>query len=184
MNKLRFLPALLLIIVFPLFSCKSTPDTGNQEQAEVTPPAELKAEEPGVPIQSEGYFDPSTISREQYETEKTEIEALVEVLNAITSSKDYNRWLGYLSDEYREFYSNPDVLKAQTSRLPVKNLQLKNLKDYFNYVFVLSRQKCRVDDITYITPTRVKVIQKEPGKSLIIYNLEKFDGKWKLVLDN
>lgn len=172
----------LLIIIIPL-ACKSTPEPKTEDQV---PPAqtEVKPEtQVTKPVQGEA-FDPSTISKEQYETEKSEIEALVEVLNTITSSKDYNRWLGYLSDEYREFYSNPEVLKAQTSRLPVKNLQLRNLKDYFNYVFVLSRQKCRVDDITYITPTRVKVIQKEPGKSLIIYNLEKFDGKWKLVLDN
>lgn len=128
-------------------------------------------------------FDPSTISREQYEEEKSEIQLLVEQLNKITSARDYVGWLNFISDEYKNYYSDPEVLKAQTSRLPVKNLKLNNLQDYFKYVFVVSRQKCRVDDINYITPTRVKVLQREPGKVLIIYNLEKFEGHWKIVLE-
>lgn len=187
---------LFVFVSITLMCCVSTPTTTSSTTdvevkdttaTNVTVSKPSKTEEIGKISSSDDKtfvsFDPSTISREQYEEEKSEIQLLVEQLNKITSARDYVGWLNFISDEYKNYYSDPEVLKAQTSRLPVKNLKLNNLQDYFKYVFVVSRQKCRVDDINYITPTRVKVLQREPGKVLIIYNLEKFEGHWKIVLE-
>ena len=188
---MRFKYFLFGFISILFISCVSTPNTpdvvvNENENSSSSTNQEVKStkEESKDSVKDYVSFDPSTISREQYEEEKSEIQILVEKLNKITSAKDYVGWLNFISEEYKNYYSDPEVLKAQTSRLPVKNLSLKNLQDYFRFVFVVSRQNCRVDDINYITPTRVKVLQREPNKVLIIYNLEKFDGYWKIVLES
>ena len=80
-------------------------------------------------------------------------------------------------------FSKPEVLKKTSEGLPsnLKGKQLKSIEDYFYYVFVPSRQNGRVDDIEYLTPTKVRVWKIEPTRKLIFYNLEKIDDRWLLV---
>lgn len=130
-------------------------------------------------------FDTVKITKETFDSTKTEIELVVEDLNKITISRDYQKWLQYLSLEYKKFYSSPIVLKEVSESLPVKGIQLKNLKDYFNYVFVPSRQNMRVDDIKFVSSTRVYVIMEiAPDSPAAIYILEKTKEGWNLVLKN
>ncbi|HPO03007.1 hypothetical protein K7J14_07620 [Treponema zuelzerae] len=130
-------------------------------------------------------FDTVKITKEEYINAKSEIELVVEKLNKITLSRDYQGWLGYLSTEYRTYFSSPAVLKEVSESLPTKGVKLKNLKDYFTYVFVPSRQNMRVDDIQYVSPTRVYVIMEiSPKSPAAIYILEKTGQNWQLVLKN
>ena len=71
--------------------------------------------------------------------------------------------------------------KKVSEALPVKGIKLKSLKDYFTYVFVPSRQNVRVDDIKFVSPTRVDVIMKQANVSLLVYGLENISGSWKLI---
>ncbi len=113
------------------------------------------------------------------------MQAVVEELNRITLNRDYDRWLTYLSKEYYDEFSNPETLEKVSSSLPTKGLKLRNLKDYFSYVFVPSRQNMRVDDIQFVSPTRVYVIMEiAPGSPAAIYILEKTERGWKLVPKN
>lgn len=157
----------------------------------------LPAQEPELPIQDKkpskladnqtivAEFDTVKITKETFDSTKTEIELVVEDLNKITISRDYQKWLQYLSLEYRRFYSSPIVLKEVSDSLPVKGIQLNNLKDYFNFVFVPSRQNMRVDDIKFVSSTRVYVIMEiAPGSPAAIYILEKTKEGWNLVLKN
>ena len=63
----------------------------------------------------------------------------------------------------------------------MKGIKLKSLKDYFTYVFVPSRQNVRVEDIKFVSPTRVNVIMKQANVSLLGYSLENIDSSWKLI---
>ena len=149
--------------------------TKKEPAAKVKPaPAEKKQE---VIAEFEGV----TITKETYDQTKTEMEKIVENLNRITASKDYSQWLKLLSEEYKQQYSQALTLQKVSEALPVKGIKLKSLRDYFTYVFVPSRQNVRVDDIKFVSPTRVDVIMKQANVSLLVYGLVNIDGTWKLI---
>ncbi len=146
-----------------------------------TKPAAVSADDNTIIAQ----FDSFSVTKHIFNVTKTEIQLVVEDLNTITNSRDYNRWLTYLSEEYRINFSNPAVLEKVTASLPTKGVKVLTLKDYFTYVFVPSRQNMRVDDITFVSPTRVYVIMEiAPKQPAAIYILEKTGEGWKLVLKN
>ena len=126
-------------------------------------------------------FEGVTITKETYDQTKTEMEKIVEKLNRITATKDYTQWTTFLSEEYKQQYSQSLTLQKVSEALPVKGIKLKSLKDYFTYVFVPSRQNVRVDDIKFVSPTRVDVIMKQANVSLLVYGLENINGSWKLI---
>jgi len=196
MKKILY-PAVVILAVL-LSSCKTIPD---QADPPVTPPTTdtgtVQADpqnQPQTPTMTEpvsdedtivAQFDTVTITKQTFKVIKTEIQVVVEDLNKVTFSKDYDRWQTYLSEEYRQNFSDPLTLEKVSASLPVKGIQLKTLKDYFTYVFVPSRQNMRVDDIQFVSPTRVYVIMEITPKSpAAIYILEKTGGGWKLVLKN
>lgn len=201
-------PALPLLVFLAVLagSCATKPaplpDTPTNEDplpevtTDVTAPLEVKPDvqpEPTEPAQIEpdsdsevvAQFDNVTITKETFKTTKTELETVVNDLNRVTFARDYTRWLTYLSEDYRQTFSDPVVLAEVSANLPIKGIQLKTIKDYFNYVFVPSRQNMRVDDIKFVSPTRVYVIMEiSPGSTAAIYIIEKFGDKWKLVPKN
>jgi hypothetical protein len=130
-------------------------------------------------------FDTVAITKLTFENTKTEMQLVVEELNKITLEKDYTKWLTWLSEEYKQTYSDLAMLDKVSASLPIKGVKLKTLRDYFEYVFVPSRQNMRVDDIQFVSPTRVYVIMEITPKSpAAIYILEKTPSGWKLVLKN
>lgn len=141
----------------------------------------VKAEPVEKPRDVIAEFGEVKITQETYNQTKTEMEEIVDSLNHITATKDYGRWVSFLSKSYRQKYSEPAILRRVSDALPVKGIKLKTLKDYFTYVFVPSRQNIRVDDIRFLSPTRVDVIMKHGRDSLLVYCLENINGEWKLV---
>jgi len=130
-------------------------------------------------------FDTVKITKKTYESTKSELQLVVEELNRITYARDYQRWLTYLSEAYVQTLSDPANLEKVSASLPTKGIKLKNLKDYFTYVFVPSRQNMRVDDIQFVSPTLVYVIMElSPKNPAAIYILEKTDAGWKLAPKN
>ena len=126
-------------------------------------------------------FEGVTITKETYDQTKTEMEKIVEKLNRITATNDYAQWTTFLSEEYKQQYSQPLTLRKVSEALPVKGIKLKSLRDYFMFVFVPSRQNVRVDDIRFVSSTRVDVIMKQADVSLLVYGLENINGSWKLI---
>jgi len=202
--KKKLYPVLALLVFF-FTACKTVPADQTvpaDGTAPANPPAAAAAEPVTVaaatpaavppaadPVSDEdtvvAQFDTVTITKQTFKITKTEIQLVVEDLNKITFSKDYERWQTYLTDEYRQNFSDPAILEKVSASLPVKGIQLRTLKDYFTYVFVPSRQNMRVDDIQFVSPTRVYVIMEIAPKSpAAIYILEKTAGGWKLVLKN
>lgn len=189
MNKYLF-PVLIILLVF-FSSCVSSPDT-KPHNGSADPVADIPASRTnGQAIEKMKdddvvvRFDNVAITKKAYVNTKSEIELVVDDLNRITLDRDYTRWLAYTSDEYRNVFSGREVLDQVSASLPTKGIRLRSLQDYFNYVFVPSRQNMRVDDIQFVTPTRVYVIMEiTPSSPAAIYILEKTAEGWKLVPKN
>ncbi|HHU36654.1 MAG TPA: hypothetical protein GXZ47_05425 [Treponema sp.] len=190
---------LFLVIVLPLMfftNCASAPDAPAQDTK--GQPQKASTATNKQPVSKNGLsfdkmkdddivvrFDTVTITKQTFISTKSEIEVVVENLNKITLDRDFNRWLYYVSDEYRQNFSDRDVLDAVSASLPNKKIRLRSLQDYFNHVFVPSRQNMRVDDIQFVSPIRVYVIMEiTPSSPAAIYILEKIGDGWKLVPKN
>ena len=189
----------LCLVVFLIGSCASAPETKPVSAAEtkVNEKKTQQVQKPKAVVMSKSQaetskaadeevvaqFEGISITKKDKEIAKSEIEEVVKKLNDITAKKDYGRWRYWLSTEYIKEFSKPDVLKKTSEGLPsnLKGKQLKNIEDYFYYVFVPSRQNGRVDDIAYLTPTKVRVLKITSTQTLIFYNLEKIDERWLLV---
>jgi len=113
---------------------------------------------------------------------ETDIAALIEELNKIIASKDFENWKMYLSDDYIKYYSDPEVLKEKTqSPLLIKyKIVLRSLEDYFNYVVVGSRQNVKLDEIKVLDRNRIKAYMIIKGTPVIIYELVRIDNEWKI----
>ena len=189
----------LCLVVFLIGSCASTPETKpvSASETKVNEKKTQQVQKPKAVVMSKSQaetskaadeevvaqFEGISITKKDKEIAKSEIEEVVKKLNDITAKKDYGRWRYWLSTEYIKEFSKPDVLRKTSEGLPsnLKGKQLKSIEDYFYYVFVPSRQNGRVDDIAYLTPTKVRVLKITSTQTLIFYNLEKIDERWLLV---
>ena len=179
----------------PLVPSPETPAPSEVPPAEVLPLERPPPEEQSFASQA---FDPNNISVELYETTKAEIQDIIQRLDMIIRAKDYNAWLGYISDSYldemsshefldertEELYRRDQLIAAATNRNPrtIEKKELRNPRDYFDNVVVPSRANDRVDDITFITETKVRAYTvNNRGTRLILYDLEIIDGTWKII---
>lgn len=177
------------ILCMALVSCagtqvrdtKATSDQPSQELAEESVQDEPLL--PDVPASSES-FDPTTISKAVFDSTKNDVQSLIEEINGIIRDKDFNAWVSYLGDGYRDALSDPAFLKrvSESSVLKKERIVLRNLGDYFMYVVVPSRTKDRVDDIEFIGQNRVKAFTiNNKGQKLRLYDLEKTASGWKIA---
>lgn len=192
--RLFFLSSLLML----LFSCASqTPvvmePVEERVEKEAPPeekPAEVLEDEPGIAEEKEPEDDPApeeyVMSEEDYQETKRNLSELVQELNKIVSSKDYETWLSYLTKEYRDYYSRTSVLKEQSESPLLKkyDVVLRSLRDYFLYVVVGSRQNVRLDEIKAMEEGRVRAYMYINGDPVIIYELQKVDEVWKIGVIN
>jgi hypothetical protein len=127
-------------------------------------------------------FDPISISQEEFETTKADIQKLILDLNGIIRARNYNTWLTYLSEEYRRRINSREFLNEIKTRSPVLGDRINNARDYFTYVVVPSRANDRVDDIEFLTRHKVAAYTLDRnGNRLILYDLEIIDNKWMIV---
>ena len=213
----------LLILPFVLLlSCESVPESSDLEflldliEADELIPLEappqaaailedylsggLTVEDPPVeaPLPETRVFDPDNISSTLYESTKTDIQSLIQTLDGIIRARNYDAWLGYLSDSYRSQISASDFLDERTEELhrrnqivaaamgrnprTVEKKELKTLRDYFDNVVVPSRANDRVDDIAFISETRIRAYMVDNrGTRLILYDLEIIGNNWKIT---
>ena len=116
------------------------------------------------------------------EDKKAILETIKE-LDLIMKNKDYNSWLNYVTPQSIDYWKQKPHLQAVSARLPGNKIQLKTLEDYFNWVFRLSRQNARVDEIRYISSKLVKAVQVSGNQDIIYYQFEKQNGRWLISLD-
>jgi hypothetical protein len=154
------------------------------EEPDEEPVPEQKPEEeevlPEVEEESEEEYQ---VSEEVYKQTFDDVESLIKELNEIIKRKDYSTWLTYLTREYREKYSNPEVLEELSNQptLQKYDIELNSLKDYFIYVVAPSRANAKLDDLVFEDENHVKAIMEIKGNRVILYLLEKVSGQWKIA---
>jgi hypothetical protein len=112
-----------------------------------------------------------------------EVKALVERLNRIISGNRYDAWLPYLSDDYLKLISS-DVFLANASnaeRFKQRGIKIKDTKDYFLNVVVPSRASIKVDEIEYVSHSRVVVYTLIKQQRFRVYDLIFTDAGWKIT---
>jgi hypothetical protein len=167
------------------FACIALSCAGNPKPNATTTPnagAEQSALSPDQATDA-GAFDPTKVTDSVKNATFVDVRALIESLNQIIRKKDYDGWLSYLTDEYINFYSNPDFL-AKNSEYPIlkrKGIKLLTLKDYFINVVYPSHQNDEIDDIEFVGENTIKAITVNPkGERNILYMLEKHGDAWKI----
>ncbi|MDR1373918.1 MAG: hypothetical protein LBJ24_03000 [Treponema sp.] len=163
-----------------VFSCGGGPAT--QVPSESVPAAQTAA---SVDVDGDpDTFDPSSISQDIYDSTKSDVQHLIEELNGIIRSKNYNAWKSYLDEDYLADISSSEYLRriSDTAAMKSQKIVLRVPEDYFNYVVVPSRANSRVDDIEFITQRRVKAFTvTEKGQRLRLYDLERSGNGWKII---
>ncbi|WP_455381979.1 hypothetical protein [Salinispira pacifica] len=161
---------------------KEPPSAAATEPASGQSGAEQPAQQPKQ--QPNGDRQPIEVSQEVYSKTFDEVEKVIKELNSIISDGDFSAWTSYLTRQYVEEMSKPSTLKA-VSESPIlkrNNIVLHSLEDYFHYVVVPSRSNARLDDLVFLDENTVEAIMIVRGQRVILYQLEKRDGKWKIGL--
>jgi membrane-associated HD superfamily phosphohydrolase len=198
MKKVPFIFAVVVSFVF-LVSCSCT--TAPETEAEATVPPSQKAETPKVEPQTETEEKPKPeepaeqgkeesksepakfeVSEELYKQTFDDIKSIIEELNRIIRSREYKTWLTYLTEEYVENTSRPEYLRRwqKDPRLIEKNIVLRTLKDYFDYVVVPTRSQAKLDEIEFRDDTHVYAYTVFEGKTYLLYYLVKTEEGWKI----
>ncbi len=195
--------ALILVIttVFFFLSCTSTknteatPDVKNTSEEQITISEKPEKQENLEKQIENNRFSKSeyersieelkgvTVTFDEFKQTKKDILQVISELNKIIKNKDYQSWLDYLTPESKEYWSDPVNLANVATRLPVKGIKIRNLKDYFNYVFIPARQNSQVEEIRYSSKNVVKAVQPLEKEDLIFYVFENHSDNWLLVLE-
>ncbi|MCX7025696.1 MAG: hypothetical protein NT080_13935 [Spirochaetes bacterium] len=178
---------ILLISLFLVFSCRSSPAPVQPE------PASSGAHPPAATVQPVGPeiseerqpFTPELISQDEKRNTLVDVEKFIEELNQVIQRKEFETWLTYLTPEYIEYYSSPETL-AEWSNFPVlkrQGIMLKTLKDFFFYIVYPSRGSAKPDDIEYLDYMLIKVMAiNSKGERVVLYYLEKVGNSWKMTV--
>lgn len=203
MRKYLIYGALCILTVSLLvIGCASSPETtsgvaqssstaeSEQKTVDTEPAAESansNSEEPSSAPETEPEHTADTeiyeMGEEEYQETKKDLSKLVEELNQIIASRNYQKWLTYLTGEYKEYYSDPEVLQeySEAPLLKKYDIKLRSLKDYFNYVVVASRKDVHIDDIKALSENKVRAYMIVNTEPIVVYTLEKVDGQWKIT---
>ncbi len=181
-----FFYAVGFVFAGTLFSCGSTnvtPAPVEEAPVEVAQPA---APEPVAgDDESARSVGSVSVDRNTFEEDKEQVLRIISELDTVMRSKDYNSWLTYVDQKSIDYWMLRKNLQKAEKRLPVKGIKLRDLRDYFNYVFIPARAGKTVSEIRYISDTYINAVQvHEPtvGQTeeqlTIYYYFNKIDGRW------
>ena len=171
-------------------SCGSTnvaPAPVEEPPVEVAQP-EPETAQPEPAVEDDEYarsVGDVSIDRNTFVDDKDQVLKIISELDTIMRSKDYNSWVTYVDQESIEYWMLRKNLQKAEKRLPVKGIKLRDLRDYFNYVFIPARAGKTVSEIRYISDSYIKAVQvqeSEKGKDnalvTVYYYFNKIDGRW------
>jgi hypothetical protein len=166
----------LLSIFLSLTSCGST--TPQTNEARGTAEAQIRKEA------ANRNFDPRSITREEKEKVRENVNTYVTQLNSIIKNKRYEVWVGHLSPEWQSYLASRQNLAQASQAERLRNnsppIVLKSLFDYFINVVYPSRQNLRIDDIEFVNENRVKAYMMNNGQRLRVYELERNGDTWRI----
>lgn len=171
--------------VEPVPSEEDIPEADNPDKAvELEEPVQEQDEEYLRSISSLSGTDAVAISPEVFEDDKNQIFQIINDLDRIMKKKDFNAWLSYLTPESEEYWTNRhNLLELSRHLFSSDDFHINNIREYFEMFFIPARRGRIVDEIRYVTPDYVKVVQYKNKTDVIYYFFDKQDDIWKLKLD-
>jgi hypothetical protein len=177
------------LVVLLSMACGSAPQTETPPPGLAAPPPPETPPPPpetaSVPEPApEEDFDPHSISKEIFDSTKTEVQHFIEELNGLIRGKNYSAWKATLAPDFFTEISSSGYLQraSESAALKSRNIVLKSPEDYFTHVVVPSRANSRVDDIEFVSQNRVKAFTINPnGQRLRLYDLEHTGNTWLII---
>lgn len=123
-----------------------------------------------------------TISKEEYQLTLTFINSLIDNINNAIRDKDFDTWKTYLSLLYIDAYDSPEDLETFSSMLKQKGYEtrLVNLRDFFDYIVVASRENLEISHLEFLDETHLKVMTIYRNESAVLYYMEHIQDEWKI----
>jgi len=161
---------------------ETEPETPVVEEPITEPEPEPEPEPQPEPVEPES--TQYEVSPEVYEQTFDEIEELILELNSVISKRQYDRWLTYLSNDYKRTYNSREKLDEinEFPQLKDNGIVLEDIKGYFDWVVVPSRSRAVLGEIVFVGETRVTAYSSFEGKKAKLYELERIDGEWKITV--
>ncbi|MDR3356134.1 MAG: hypothetical protein LBO04_02990 [Spirochaetaceae bacterium] len=131
-------------------------------------------------------FGTVSVMPQVYRQTKQELYKFIRELNSIIKARRYEVWMRYIDSEYYQYINSPDYLReiSKSKILAAKKIVLSDSYDYFIHVIVPSRSNDRLDEIEFTGENRVKAINIRDGRRIVLYDLEKTQNGWKIVMPN
>ena len=177
---------LILLAAIMVISCKTIPDPVKPEPA--TQPEKESQPVVTYPAPVIETFNPLEISSEYHSSTRAEVQQFIENLNQIIRRKNYTAWKAALSPEFFAEISSPQNLStlSESPAMTTRKIVLRSPQDYFEHVVVPSRANLHVDDIEFVSMTRVKafsITRNRAGEEvrLRLYDLEKINNTWTII---
>jgi hypothetical protein len=165
----------------PIVEPEPEPEPVVEPEPEPEPVVEPEPEPEPEPVMAD-HPEPIEVPEEVYVQTFSEVELVIQDLNDIIHRGDYHRWRSYLTDNYIEVMSRPEVL-AEVSQSPVlrrNDIILRDLEAYFRYVVVPSRARSVLDELIFYSDTIVEALTERDEVLYLLYELRNVDGQWKL----
>lgn len=148
-------------------------------------PKTEKREEPKKPVNDEyaRSVGKLAISEDDFNADKNAIMRAIADLKVIMKNKDYEKWLTYIDQPTKDYWSKPANLKKLQTRLPRKGSSvtpIRSTEDVFKNFFIPARNGRNITEIRYDSPTLVRAVEidKQSGGESSYYTFNKIDGKW------
>ncbi|MBI9099244.1 MAG: hypothetical protein JEY91_12235 [Spirochaetaceae bacterium] len=181
---------LLSLLTLFLFSCKTTEDSTTaeiepveqrDEEAVLIESAETETivtEEPEV-SEKEGI----EVSEDLYKKTFDEIEDLINQVTQLIRKRNFNGWKKFLSENYIEMVGSAEHLRKVSESPSLKDvIELRNLRDYFQWVVVPSRANAKLDEIIFKDEEHVTAYMYIDDNRTILFQFEIIDGMWKITI--
>ncbi|MCR5045486.1 MAG: hypothetical protein K6A42_02785 [Treponema sp.] len=185
MKKIALTVIFAAVTALSFVACQST-----KQEAPVATETAAPTEDDLEYQRSINKIEGETVSKETFNADKAAILKKISELNVIMSKKDYNSWLKYISADSKKYWSDSYTLAKASEKLPkeLKGIKLRNLNDYFTYVFIPSRKGRQIDEIRYNSAESVKAVQvtkseeENKTKITVYYNFVKENDDWKVEI--
>ncbi|MGL4981760.1 MAG: hypothetical protein ACRC4W_02680 [Treponemataceae bacterium] len=113
------------------------------------------------------------IGIEEYIFDKEQIIRKVAELDNIILNADFEKWKEYISPESVTYWSTRKNLNMLSRMYAAKGVGFASFKEYFTEYVVRSRLESHPDEIRYINPKYVKVVEIKGAKDIIFYEFVK-----------